>query len=130
MAVNKTVRKEDVAVLVRVRDGEHLVYKITVLGAQPIFTLVDQDSRLLMSQDDSSIPQMVYTRRWPNPTDNPVKVNNDHTMALSFLAAIKYTYLVEHRRSDDSVKSVIIDVDYESQRPEDTFFQNLGVITH
>jgi hypothetical protein len=52
-----------------------------------------------------------------------------YVIAMSFIAAIKYTLLVEHRRSDNTVKEVLIDADYKSQNPNDKFRELLSIIT-
>lgn len=135
MSVKVTVRTEIAAVFIRASKGEYLLYKVTVLGPEPIFTLVDsKNDKLLLSQDNqpsSQVPR-VYQRKWPLPAD-PVSTITNHTLGMHFLGAVqekmKYTYVVELHNSDDTVKLKLIDKDYESTTPEDVFFQALGVTT-
>lgn len=131
MAVEKTVNdgKEAGGVFLRVSKHEFLIYKVVVKGASPIFALVDEENRLLMSEADAPSPQMEYTRKWPtNPPDFPLRINYQHSLGMSFLAAIQYTYIVEHHLQNGSVEE-LINIDYVSQEPEDDFFQDLGVTT-
>lgn|GEM_PF-1775219 len=137
MAVQKTVNNgnEKSAVFVDVSGGEYLLYRMTVRGSQPVFTLVDSKTdKLLLSNKDtpkSKSPKQVYERRWPQPAD-PVVVNTSHTMGMNFLAAVQYDYVVEHHRvkgSNDQIVETLIDITYKSTGPEDWFFQRLGVLT-
>ena len=134
MSVTITVRTETAAAFVRVSQGEYLLYKITSLGPKPLFTLVDaRADKLLLSQDDepaSNIP-LVHQRKWPLPADQPIKTATNHTLGVHFLGAVqdkvKYTYVVELRKSDNTLKRTLIDKDYESTTPADWFFQAMGV---
>ena len=132
MAVQVDVTKESVAVFLDVTEGEHLVYRVTVKGVKPIFTLVDsQANRLLMSHKNppvSTMPSVVFERKWPLPADQTLQVTS-HTMGFQFLAApISYRYEVERFR-DDGTSNSIIDITYSSNSPEDSFFQALQVTT-
>ena len=132
MAVQVDVTKESVAVFLDVTEGEHLIYRVTVKGVKPIFTLVDsQANRLLMSHKDqpvSTMPSVVFERKWPLPADQTLQVTS-HTMGFQFLAApISYRYEVERFR-DDGTSNSIIDITYSSNSPEDSFFQGLQVTT-
>ena len=131
MAVDVDVTTETVAVFLDVTDGERLRYRVTVKGASPIFTLVDsQAKKLLMSNKDkpvSTMPDVVYERRWPLPADQTLQVTS-HTMGFHFLAAISYRYEVE-RQFENGSSEVLIDITYSSQSPEDWYFQDLDVTT-
>ena len=132
MAVQTDVRKESVAVFLDATAGEHLLYRVTVKGVSPIFTLVDsQLNRLLMSNEDTPVltmPLVVFERTWPLPTDQTVQVSS-HTMGFQFLGApISYQYEVQRIRSTGTSDS-IIDITYSSSIPTDRFFQHLQVTT-
>jgi hypothetical protein len=131
MAVNVTVTKESAAVFVDVALGEHLIYKLTVKGAEPIFTLVDSETEeLLMSQDDqpsATTPNVVFERRWPLDDDQIQDVTS-HVMGLQFLGAISYRYLVQRKRLSAATET-IIDITYTATEAEDSHFQNLQVST-
>lgn len=122
MAVKVTERTMKAAVLLRRKDT--LLYELTVGGDQPTFVLVDDKGRVLMSSDGSP-PQAKYTRDWPLAGDavDPV---NQHVMALSFVAAVNYSYKVTHRPIEGPPVT-LIDADYESQQPEGKWFVPLGV---
>lgn len=137
MAVQKTVNggHEKSAVFLDVSDGAYLLYKMTVRGSTPVFTLVDsKNDKLLLSHKDtpkSTTPKQVYERKWPLPPDS-VAVDTSHTMGMHFLGTIQYDYVVEHRRkkgSSDKLVETLIDITYKSTAPEDWFFQRLGVLT-
>jgi hypothetical protein len=131
MSVTKTARKESAAVFVDVSGGEYLLYRLTVNGVKPVFTLVDSEiNALLSSPKDSPVntSPLTYERRWPLPSDSLEAVTN-HTLGLQFLAApITYTYVVEHHFANGSV-GVIDDIDFNSTTPSDWYFQGLGVTT-
>ena len=132
MAVQLDVRKESVAVFLDATEGEHLLYRVTVRGVSPIFTLVDsQANRLLMSHKDqpvSTTPSVVFERRWPLPPDQTLQVSS-HTMGFQFLGApISYKYEVERIRSTGT-SELIMDITYSSNIPTDSFFQHLQVTT-
>ena len=131
MAVEVDVTKESVAVFLEASEGEHLVYRVTVKGVSPIFTLVDSEvNRLLMSHKTPPVSTMplVFERRWPLPTDQTLQVSS-HTTGFQFLGApISYKYEVERMRASGTSES-IIDITYSSDTPTDSFFQALQVTT-
>ena len=131
MAVKVTVTKESAAVFIDAALGEQLIYRLTVRGAQPTFTLVDSETEeLLMSQDDPPIattPNVIFERRWPLDEDQIQDVTT-HTMGLHFLGAISYRYFVQRKRLG-AATDTIIDITYTSTAPEDTHFQALQVST-
>ncbi len=59
------------------------------------------------------------------PAD-PVSPSTSHTLGLSFLDKIQYTYTVELHHPGGS-KEVLIDIDYISENFEPAFFQRLAV---
>jgi len=52
-----------------------------------------------------------------------------YVIAMSFIAAIKYTLLVEQRDQSNNLIRKIKDIDYESQAPEDNYTETLRVFT-
>ena len=129
MAIQTIVTKESAAVFLDITGGEQLVYRLTVRGSQPIFTLVDaRIDKLLMSNKSSPVSQnpLVYERRWPLPIDSPSTATN-HTLGMHFLAAVEYRYEVEVHLSGAGVQSTLIDITYKSTAPEDWYFQALSV---
>lgn len=131
MAVQTKVTRETAAVFLNVTQGEHLIYRVSPKGSQPIFTLVDSSlDKLLMSNHDSPASEnpLVYRRRWPMPADS-VATDSDHTLGLHFLAATEYRYEVEVRDANDMVVRTLIDITYSSTNPDDSYFQPLGVTT-
>jgi len=131
MAVTVAVTKESVAVFLDATAGEYLLYKVTVRGAKPVFTLVDsQTNKLLLSNKDSpatTSPNVIYERRFPRPSDQTLQATS-HTMGFHFLAAISYRYEVE-RQLANGTSEVLMDISYSSTAPEDWYFQDWQVTT-
>jgi hypothetical protein len=131
MAVNETqIVPPKSAVLVDGGAGEFLLYKMTALGATPMFTLADDRGRTIMTSKNIP-PQMNYERRWPkSPDDDPVPPESDHSMVGLMPLVTKYTYKVELHNADGSSKSVVIHSAYERVAPledDDKFMRNLTV---
>jgi hypothetical protein len=128
MAISIETRVEDAAVLVNATGGDRLVYTITVEGPDPVFALVDsKTNQVLLSNNDTATNGDTFQRRWPRPAD-PVSAMSSHTMGLTFLDRIKYTYVVELHKANGTVRRVI-DIDYSSENSEPAHFQRLGVTT-
>ena len=129
MAVQKKVTTESPAVFVDVSGGEFLRYRLTVQGAQPVFTLVDSRAdRLQLSNQNapvSNVPQ-VFERKWPLPIDT-VSTATNHTMGLHFIAAPQYHYEVGLFDRNGQLKMALIDISYSSNVPQDVFFQAFSV---
>jgi len=131
MAVNETpIVPPKAAVLVDGEAGEFLLYKMTVLGQTPMFTLADDRGRTIMTSENLP-PQMNYERKWPkSPDDDPVPAESDHSMVGLMALVTKYTYKVELHNADGSLKSVVIHSDYSRVAPledDDKFMRNLTV---
>ena len=60
----RTVRISIDGVGVSLSTGEHLNYKLTALGAVPVFNL-SCEHRTLWSEKDFGPPRMTYQRAWP-----------------------------------------------------------------
>ena len=63
------------------------------------------------------------------PNQNSDALDDMYGVAMSFLAAVKYTLLVEQRDQTDKLISTLKDVDYESQDPHDNFTESLRIFT-
>jgi hypothetical protein len=131
MAVDETpIVPPKPAVLVDGEAQEFLLYKITVLGATPLFTLADDRGRIIMTSKNIP-PQMNYQRRWPtSPDDDPVPAESDHSMVGLMSLVTEYTYKVELHNADGSLKSVVIHSKYSRVEPfedDDKFMRNLTV---
>lgn len=131
MAVKETpIVPPKPAVLVDGAAGEFLVYKMTALGATPLFTLADDRGRTIMTSENIP-PQMNYQRRWPlSPDDDPVPGESDHAMIGLMPLVTQYTYKVELHNADGSLKSVPIHSQYDRLAPladDDKFMRNLTV---
>lgn len=118
------------AVLVDGEAGEFLVYRMTVLGATPLFTLADDRGRTIMTSENIP-PQMDYEKKWPlSPDDDPVPRESDHAMIGLMPLVTRYIYKVELHNGDGSIKSVPIHSQYDRVAPladDDKFMRNLTV---
>jgi hypothetical protein len=132
-----TVRTHDVAALINLSAGEYIFYKLTVKGAEPLFTYACKDRARLSEHQFQGHPKKTYEWTWSRnqplaagiPNENGDAPDDLYVVSMSFIAAIKYTLLVEQRRADDSVIRKLKDIDYESQSPEDNFTETLRVFT-
>lgn len=129
MAVQTIVTKESAAVFLDISGGESLLYKVSPRGSQPIFTLVDaRIDKLLLSNKSAptSNDPLVFSRKWPLPSDVPSTATN-HTLGIHFLAAAEYRYQVEVYDRNNNLKTTVIDILYRANAPEDWYFQALSV---
>jgi len=129
MAVKRTCQKKDLAVLLKPLT-EYLLYEVSVKGASGKFELVQAPGNtVLLSGDDSPTGDGKYKRKWPqDPDEIPDGDDVTHSLGIHFIDAVRYDYTVEHRGADDSVIKVVKDCVYESQDPEDDFFEPLRVL--
>jgi hypothetical protein len=132
-----TIRAHDVAALVNLTNREFLSYKLTVSGASPIFTFACKHSARLSEHEFNGHPKQVYEWTWGRPTAVSADIPNTasdapddtYVVAMSFLGAIKYTLLVEHRDQHNQLIRKLKDLDFESQAPEDNFTESLRLFT-
>lgn len=127
MAVKRVIRVDVPALEIPRADlqsgNEYLQYTLTVSGAQGKFAVVDNANRSVMKDTDYQTPQHVYRRKWPqSPTELPPEDDQTYTLAISFVTATKYRYLVQRHRRDGSVVETIKDMDFESDDPSDKDF--------
>jgi hypothetical protein len=111
--------------------GENLCYKITALGGPPIFNLMGNKT-VLWTQKDFG-PKMNYEIVWPRNPGDVVAKSADYLFNMSFFNdgtyKLKYTLRVEYRDSNNKIKEVITDQDYESEEPTDACEENITVDT-
>jgi hypothetical protein len=124
-----TIREFDGAVKVRVSQGEHLFFRLTVQGAVPIFTFACKHIPRLSEHEFSGHPKKVYEWTWSRGSDESDAGDDMYGVAMSFLTAIRYTLLVEHRDQGGNLINLLKDIDYESQHPTDNFTEVLRVFT-
>ncbi len=128
MAIVFVERANTPSVTIDLRDNDFLLYKMTVRGSRPIFTVEDSRAvRTIFSDEDepATTEPLLYERRWPIQGDIISTVTN-HVAGISFLAAIAYTYQVECHRGNGTVEE-LKDIDLTSSAPEDKTFIRLGV---
>jgi hypothetical protein len=126
MAVTRTARIEPGGVLLHASAGDFILHEVTASGINPLFSLVDSSSQRVLLTINSPAAGETRSRQWPLPAD-PVNVTTVHTLGLSFLGAIKYTWKATLHSS--GIQQVVADVDYESTNPEQAQFDSLAVTT-
>jgi hypothetical protein len=68
-------------------------------------------------------------RKWPKtPTDIPVENDIIYTLVVSFVAATKYSYIVELVRENGALSEVIKNIDFESENAGDSDYNTLRVL--
>jgi hypothetical protein len=123
-----TIREFDGAVKVRVSQGEYLFFRLTTQGAEPIFTFACQHKARVSEHQFPGHPKKVYEWTWSKSGDESDLKNDVYAITMSFIAAIRYTLLVEHRDSSDALIDLLKDIDYESTHPTDNFTETLRVL--
>ena len=128
MAVKRTERTNKSAVKVNLLGGEYIDYSLTVSGARGVFALADRKDRPVMKDTDWPAPQQTYHKRWPQETPQAPPENGEvYSLAMSFITALKYTYVVKRCQADGKLLQIIKDIDFESQIPQDTATVSLTV---
>jgi hypothetical protein len=131
-----TIRHDDVAAQIDITAGEFLFYRLTAKGAEPIFTFGCKHRVRFSEHQFAGHPKATYEWTWnrPLPGSSIPNESNDapddmYGVAMSFIATIQYTLLVEHRDRNNNLIRVVKDVDYESQDPTDNFTESLRLFT-
>jgi hypothetical protein len=128
MAATKTVRTSIGGVEVNLALGEYLQYRIVAAGAVPSFNLsCSHDRTLWTAESFAGHPKQVYEERWPRQPFDVDASDDEYTVGFGFVAAVKYTLTIEHRRKDDSRIQLLKDVDFESSQADADAFDGLTV---
>jgi hypothetical protein len=127
MAVKRTVRVDrSVLEITRaeLESGAATVsFRVTVAGAQGNFAIADTLGRCVLRDGDAPEPREIYERFWPgSPGDIPEEDDQTYTLAVAFVSAVKYSYLVRLCGRDGTLRSVIKDIDFSSTNPDDSDF--------
>lgn len=127
MAVKITARKRKVAVDVKFSQGEYLHFKVTVGGPVASFAFACKHHPILESTpaDFPGHPQKVY--EWDIKASDVHDDDDTYVLLVNFITNEKYTYVVEHRKADDSVIEVLKDLDFESSVGTDRHREDLRV---
>ena len=132
MAAIKIVRKETQSIKLKytnLRNGEYLLYRLKVWGNRGVFTLSDNEKKILMKDTDFPGPQQEFVCIWPKKK-NEVEGEKEllHTLSLSFATASKYNFSVQHHKTDGSQIEVLEDIDFESDDVKDEGWTALRVV--
>lgn len=123
-----TIRTDMGGVLIKA--GQHIHYSLTVSGAMPIFTFACRHKARL-SAEDFGPPRKTYEWDWQFPADSDSSEASDedrYVVEMSFLTALKYTLRAELRTADESVLSLLKDLDAESNDSHDKCPSSIEVI--
>jgi hypothetical protein len=105
---------------VRVNEGQHLHYFVTVEGSKPVFSL-SCTHKTHFNASGLGPPRKKYEVVWERASadEEPNQDGEAYAFSMSFAAAVKYTLLVVlHDASHNVVgDGVIVDADYESDNP-------------
>jgi len=119
-AGTRTVRVDRRSVILE--PGELLVYTVIARGAMPVFGFSCRDKEILSAASIAGHPREKY--QWEFDPDS----NDDVVMLLlSFIAVVKYSVQIDRISSAGLLIETVRDVDYESQDPDDTAEDSLGV---
>ncbi|HZH31143.1 MAG TPA: hypothetical protein VEY11_10305 [Pyrinomonadaceae bacterium] len=104
--------------------NDYLLYKVTVSGAQPHFTLVERGRPLPLLEAPPPV-QKTYQRKWPIAGTDQVSKGDmfEHNLGMAFLKAVKYRYVIEHYDDGDNLIAVLKDVEWSSQNPTSMAFE-------
>lgn len=124
-----TIREYDGAVKVRVSQGEYLYFRLTVKGAEAIFTFACKHKARLSEHQFPGHPKQVYEWTWSKGQDESDQQMDMYALGMSFMTAVRYTLSVEHRDVNDAMIDLLKDIDYESNHPTDSYTETLRVLT-
>ncbi len=124
-----TIREYNGAVKVKVSQGEYLYFKLTVKGAEPIFTFACKHKARLSEHEIPGHPKKVYEWNWSKGQDDSDQPMDMYALGMSFITAVRYTLLVEHRDKNDVLIDLLKDIDYESSHSADNYTETLRVLT-
>lgn len=121
----RTLRQNKSAVVMSRSAGEYITYKIDARGAAASFGFSNTYRKIKQADEFPGHPQSPYewTLRDGDLPDN----DETYTVALGFTAAVEYTLLVQHHRSDGTVIETHKDMDLASTDPNDMYFDPLRV---
>lgn len=117
------------AVVVHIGNGEYLSFKLSVQGAEPIFTFACKHRALLSAHQVQGHPKQVYEWTWSRNGDESDDSDDTYVLSMLFIRAVKYTLTVEHRRQNNDLISTLKDIEYASQEPSDHFTEILEILT-
>lgn len=128
MTVVRTCNTKLLSAIPKVKEGEYLLYELTVWGAQGIFDIVDENEKVIMSHKQSPGPQQVYQRKWPaDPSELPDDNETTHTLGIHFMLATKYLYRLTIRSKTGDLIKTIKDCTYESSNSQESFFEPVHI---
>lgn len=127
----RTVRVFTPSVIVRFVVGQFLRFRLTVAGAEALFSFDCEDKNRLVQSDFEDHPTDVY--QWDlgvGKDQEPDSGKDEYAVGILFTTALKYTLEVDRFDADETHLEQVIDIDYESEAPEDTFSEALTVLRH
>jgi hypothetical protein len=122
----RTVRENKPAVVLGRAKDEYVSYQVQVSGAAAAFALSNTQRTIKQANTFPGHPLQTY--EWTlREADLP---DDDETYVLSFAfpAAVQYTVIVKHHRSDNSVIETHKDLDLTTTDPTDEFRDPLRIL--
>lgn len=118
------------SVIVNIKEGEYLYFRVKVQGGVPTFTFSCQHDDFVASQKQffPNHPTQLYEWKWGKNGAGFHDVDEDsHLFRMLFTASLKYSLLVEHRDANDNVIKILKDMDFESKTNSDDFAEVLVI---
>jgi hypothetical protein len=122
-----TIRTNVTGATINTSAGEFVHCELRVVGAQALFSFACTHRPLRSAKDFPPGDPFVWDHlKHAGDLDAPIDA---YSLVLSFLQAIKYTFVMEHRKAAGTVLKTLKDVDYESTSPDDVFRDSLIIFT-
>lgn len=126
MSVTPKCNADDEAVDVDVTNGQFVEFEVSFKGAQPLFAVVDDSKRVILSAHDQPVSPGLYRTKWPAKPSS-VKSGDavEAALGVQFIAATQYTCKITCKATDGSVVRVAKDCTYTGTDAADTFHTSL-----
>ncbi|HKS42805.1 MAG TPA: hypothetical protein VJX74_19490 [Blastocatellia bacterium] len=128
-AGTRTVHKSSGIVIVDQTQGQFLTFKLSVKGAQAVFTFACKHRPLLSEINFPGHPLATYEWEWLKQLSDFDAHDDQYGVRMSFVPAIKYTLVVDHCDATGTVIERLKQIDYESADSQDKFEEPLRVFT-
>lgn len=127
MRVEKSCSDDDLAVVVKTSEGEHLVYRITAGVDDVEYSLVTEAGKVLADKGSCPSP---CRRKWPDGPDEPGSDNDQqHTLSLVFVSEGSVDYEVTKHDAEGGLLDTVKQCRYTLTGARDNHFAGLRVVT-
>ena len=122
-----TIRTNATGATINTSAGEFVHCELRVVGTQALFSFACTHRHLRSGTDFQ--PGHAFVWDHLNHAGDLDAPSDAYSLVLSFLQAIKYTFVMEHRNGAGAVLKRLKDIDYESTSSEDVFRDSLIIFT-